>query len=312
MVPRQKLIAIHNASLLLAVISITLLWASVAEAGTITQTTCPIEIIHSGVYSLANDVTCAASTEDGIDILASGVTLFLNGHTITGAGAGPGAPCSTGTGINVGSSAPGFPKVSGVGILGRGTVSNFFVGVGAQNSADSFAAFVTVTAPQCNPSGSPTSVGFVVQAPGGGWNLSGNVVQEPGINSFGIVLAANGNALVGNNVIDSIALFGSSNNTIVANTANENFGGIILYAGSNNNQIYANTTKKNNSVGCGPITASTYPCSGLWMMSGATGNNITGNWSFDNVPFDMQDDNKCGSNKWKGNHFGTANESCIH
>ena len=92
MVPKQKLMAIHNASLLLAVISITLLWASVAEAGTkITQATCPVVISQPGVYSLATDITCATSTEDGIDILASGVTLFLNGHTITGAGAGPGA-----------------------------------------------------------------------------------------------------------------------------------------------------------------------------------------------------------------------------
>jgi hypothetical protein len=53
----RKFMAIHNASLVLAVISITILWASAAEAGTkITQATCPVAITQSGEYSLATDV----------------------------------------------------------------------------------------------------------------------------------------------------------------------------------------------------------------------------------------------------------------
>jgi len=301
MVPKQKLIVIHNASLLLAVISITLLWSSVAEAGTtITNGTCPVTLSQSGVYSLATDVGPCDPGKDGIDIQASWVTLLLNGHTIKGSAA-PGT-CNTSNGINVGLPTPG-PMIRGVEVLGGGTVSNFFVGLGAQNSADSFAAFVTVTAPQCNPSGGPTSDGFLVQAPGGGWTLFNNVVREPGVNSYGIVLVADSNALVGNNVNDSIAIVGSSN-TIVANTANDNFGGIFVFSGSKN-QIYANTTNHNNSANGGG--------SGLSIALGATGNTITGNTSFDNVPWDMEDDNpNCDSNKWKGNHFGTSNESCIH
>jgi parallel beta-helix repeat protein len=314
MVPKQKLIVIHNASLLLAVISITLLWASFAEAGTITQTTCPIEITHSGVYSLATDVGPCATGVDGIDIRASWVTLFLNGHTIKGS-ATPGT-CNTSTGISVGSTAGS--KVSGVAVLGGGTVSNFAVGLLAQNSANSLAAFVTATAlPNGCTNLTSLSFGFEVLAPGGGWNLFNNVVREPGISSIGVVVQdADHNALVGNDVNDSIFILDSSNNTIVANTANDNLGGFYVGSlsevggtcstpaacpNSHNNGIHANTTN-NNSSG-----------SGLVIDVGATGNNITGNKSFGNQLYDMQDNNgNCVSNKWEGNHFKTANPLCIH
>jgi len=295
----RKLMAIRNASLLLAVISITLLWASAAEAGTkITQTTCPVVITQPGEYSLATDVGPCAPGVDGIDILASGVTLHLNGHTVTGSAA-PGT-CNSSTGISVGLTS--MPMVSGVGVLGKGTVSNFFVGFLAQNSANSFAKFVTVTA-QC-PSASGISEGFVVAAPGGGWTLQNNVVREPGISSSGIfVFGIDNNNLVGNDVNDSISIVDSSNDTIVHNTANDNFAGIFVgtfRSVSQNNQIHATTTNNNTSS------------FGLDLGVGATGNNITGNKSFGNDPFDMQDDNaNCGGNKWEGNHFNTANQSCI-
>jgi hypothetical protein len=97
------------------VTSITILWASAAVAGTkITQTTCPVAITQSGEYSLATDVGPCPPGADGIDILASGVTLHLNGHTITGSAA-PGT-CNASIGIRVGLTS--IPMVSGVGILG--------------------------------------------------------------------------------------------------------------------------------------------------------------------------------------------------
>src|SRR5437870_12922842 len=82
---------------LLAALSITLLWASPAKAGTtITQSTCPVMITQSGEYTLGTDVGPCGPLADGIDILASNVTLHLNGHTITGT-------CdSDGIGIRVG------------------------------------------------------------------------------------------------------------------------------------------------------------------------------------------------------------------
>jgi hypothetical protein len=134
-------------------------------------------------------------------------------------------------------------------------------------------------------------------------------------------LGVNGNTVFGNIVNDSIGvgvalvsgsvgLSASSKNAIFNNIANDNLGGVLVYPGSNNNQIYGNITNDNNSAG---LCSSGTPCSGLWLMQGATGNIVTGNTSFGNIPFDMEDDNaNCDSNKWEGNHFKTANESCIH
>jgi len=109
--------------------------------------------------------------------------------------------------------------------------------------------------------------------------------------------------LVRNNVNDTIVLFGSSNNVVVNNTANGGVFGIALSTSgtsSNNNEIHANTTDHNS-------------LSGVLVEDGSTGNNITGNKSFGNSFFDMEDNNpNCDSNKWEGNHFNTANQSCIH
>jgi Periplasmic copper-binding protein (NosD) len=285
----RKLMTIHNASLLLAVISITLLWASVAEAGTrITQATCPIVIAQSGEYSLATDVGPCAG--DGIDIVASDVKLQMGGHSITG-----NATCSGGAGIRVGFA----PAVTDVSVQGNGTISGFYVGFWARNSSDSSVKNVTVTA-AC-----PFfSYGFVLQLPGSGWQLQGNVVREPGPTSTGIyVIGVGGNDVVRNDVNDTIQFTDSNNNTIVNNTASNNEGGLIIatfVTGSHNNEIHANRTN-NNSSG-----------DGLQVQHGSTGNNLSGNKSFGNLPFDMEDDNpNCDSNSWQGNQFNTANQPCI-
>jgi parallel beta-helix repeat protein len=311
----RKRTNLHHASLLLAAISITLLWASVAKAATeITQSSCPVVITKPGDYLLGTNVGPCENGVNGIQIQASGVSLVLNGHTITGAGPASGQ-CSTGTGISVGlANAPMLKKVA---IVGGGTISNFIVGVLGQNSANSSVTGVTALAPQCDSLG----FGIVVASPGGGWTLVNNVVREPGISSYGIALGVDGNTLAGNNVIDSIgvgiglidgspAVVGSSKNTITNNIANDNLGGVLVYPGSTNNQIVNNITNDNNTAGlCTPST----PCSGVWLMEGATGNYVIGNTSFGNIPFDMEDDNaNCGSNKWQINHFKTASEPCIH
>jgi len=305
---------IRNASLLLAVISITLLSARVAKAATeIKQSTCPVVITTPGAYTLGTDIGPCANGVNGVQITASGVSLLLNGHTITGAGPAPGQ-CNTGIGISVGSASG--PLLRKVAIVGGGTVSNFTTGLLAQNSTSSSATLVTVTAPECSSLG----FGFLIAAPGGAWSLVNNLVQEPGANSYGIALGVNGNTVAGNNVIDSIgvgiglvagspAVVGSSKNTIANNIANDNLGGVIVYPGSTNNQISGNITNDNNTAGCSSVS----PCPGVWIMQGATGNYITGNVSLGNVPFDLEDDNaNCDSNTWEGNRFKTANETCIH
>jgi len=87
---------------------------------------------------------------------------------------------------------------------------------------------------------------------------------------------------------------------VTSNTANGGINGIALIG--SNNEVHANTT--DNNIGL----------NGIWAPLGSTGNNITGNTSFNNAPFDMDDDNpNCDSNKWEGNRFNTTNQpSCVH
>lgn len=285
---------------LFATLSITLLCASPAKAGTtIMQSTCPIVIAQSGEYSLDTDVGPCLPGVDGIDITASNVTLHLNGHNIIGSSS-PTA-CNISNGIHVGLPVP-TPMLSQVHVLGTGTISNFSTGFRAQNSAGSFVKFVTVNGACTNI----ISIGFALRPPGGQWKLQGNVVREPGATSTGIfVFGIDDNDLVENDVNDTIEFGMSNNNTVVNNTANDNQGGISLgvtafgYT-SSNNEVHANTTSNNESS------------SGLSAAVGSLANNISGNKSFNNKPWDMEDDNiNCGTNKWEGNHFGMANEPCI-
>jgi len=223
-------------------------------------------------------------------------TLHLDGHNIIGSASE--TACNSSVGIRVG--LPALPMLSQVRVLGTGTISNFFIGFRAQNSAGSFVKFVTVTAACANF----FSFGFQILGPGGQWKLQENVVREPGLTSEGILLQnIDDNDLVRNDVNDTIGVFASNNNTVVNNVASDNQGGIefgFFGLPSNNNEIHANTTT-NNSTG-----------SGLAIDVGSTGNNVTGNSAFNNSPFDMQDNNSgCDNNKWQGNHFGIANQPCI-
>lgn len=191
--------------------------------------------------------------------------------------------------------------LSMVRVLGDGTISNFTIGFYAQNSERSFVKFTTVRA-ACPAN--IFSYGFAILGPGSHWKLERNLVREPGISSTGILLERiDDNHVVANDVNDTLALWDSSNNIVVNNIASDNFGGIALLritTGSNHNEIHGNTTDNNGAD------------NGLQITLGSTGNNVTGNTSFGNSPFDMVDNNpNCGTNKWKGNHFGTANQSCI-
>ena len=292
----------------LAAISFILLCTCSAKAGTtITQSACPVIIAQSGEYDLATDVGPCLPGTNGIDIEASAVTLHLDGHNVIGS-VSPTA-CNTSLGIHVGLPAP-TPMLSMVHVLGDGTISNFRVGFLAENSAGSFVKFVKVTG-ACTA----FTVGFEILGPGGQWKLQKNVVREPGATSTGIFVAGftsanvpvavDDNDVVGNDVNDTIQFSNSNNNTIVNNTANDNQGGIAIgvtafRVTSSNNEVHANTTNNNSSGG------------GLTVAVGSLANNITGNSAFNNPPFDMQDDNpNCGTNKWEGNHFNTASQSCI-
>ena len=300
----NMLMAIQRAKLalvLLPAVSITLLCASPAKAGTtITQSTCPVLISQPGEYTLGTDVGPCAPGVDGIIIAASNVTLHLKGHTISGSASS--GTCNSSNGIHVMGTSSLTPLTL-VRVLGTGTITNFTIGFLAENSAGSFVKFVTVT--QTPPTPCPDfTFGFFIMSPSSQWKLEGNVVRKPGDNSFGIVLGTGANDcdLVRNNVNDTISV-NSNNNNIINNIANDNFNGIFV--AGNNNEIHANTTNNNSAHG-------------LWLgcnFSGncPSGNNISGNTSLGNSVFDMEDDTpNCDNNKWRGNKFKTANQSCIH
>jgi len=299
---------------LLATLSITLLWASPAKAGTTTINTCGTTITKSGVYTLGTNLSCASGV-DGIDITASNVTLLLNSHTISGATSGN---CNISNGIFV-------DGPSGVNVVGPGTISNFVIGFFVENSAGGSVSFTTVTAPLagCPPAGT-ISHGFETRF-SSNWTLLGNVVREAEQYSGGIdvffdasqtpVGMDSHNNVIGNNVNDSITLLDNNKSNIIGNTASNNYGGIFVLGGSNNN-IAANTTN-NNVAAC---SGSVLVCSGDGIaltsdLNGVptSGNNVDGNTSFGNSPYDMEDDSPdCGTDKWEGNHFKTANVPCIH
>src|SRR2546426_5398457 len=90
---------------------------------------CPVLIAQPGEYDLAGDVGPCPLFTNGIEILASGVTLHLDGHTISAVG------CS---GDNTGISVNSVLSLTRVHILGPGTIKDFLFGVLAANSAGSF------------------------------------------------------------------------------------------------------------------------------------------------------------------------------
>jgi parallel beta-helix repeat protein len=248
----------------------------------------------SGDYSLGADlIGCAL---DGIDILASNVTLHVNGHSISGNGT---TSCIDRNGIHVGTTLAAL-SISMVRVLGTGTITDFFNGLLADNSTGSFVKFVTVTAPNCTRTSNPR--GLIISSSSSMWKLDSNTVNNVGVD--GIELDGNDNTVV-NNVATQIGAEGiflsqSSNNAIVNNSSSNCNFGIALTSGSSNNDIDANTTEGN-------------AVDGILLQSNATSNNINGNKSFNNGTFDMEDGNfGCDNNKWTGNHFDTANQPCIH
>jgi parallel beta-helix repeat protein len=275
--------------------------ASTASAAPskINKSTCPQTISQPGDYELTVDVGPCASGTNGIVITSRDVSLQLKGHRVIGS-TNP-AVCNTATGILVGFQAD---PIVGVRVFGAGSIENFRVGFWSRNAADSFAKDLSVSG-QC---GNLFSFGLVLQS-SNNWKLDNNLVREPGNTSTGILLESgcDNNVLVHNDVNDTIALYDSSNNTIVNNVANDDAGGIFLgtsggpSAGSNNNQIHANTASNNTS----PSGAF-----GLWINAG-TGNNVTGNTALGNTTIDVRDDTPQDANKWRGNTFGTANQTWI-
>jgi len=79
-------------------------------------------IAQSGDYSIGTNVGPCLPGVDGIDIVASNVTLHLNGHTISGTATS--GTCNSSNGIYV--EGTSLLPLTMVHVLGSGTISNFF------------------------------------------------------------------------------------------------------------------------------------------------------------------------------------------
>jgi hypothetical protein len=285
---------------LLVALSTPLLWGAPARAGTTISQAVPgvcapvdpgLVITQPGDYALGGDITCAAG--DGIDIESSGVTLHLNGFSISGTCMAL-PPSSTSVGIHV--NPTGLPTLTMVRILGNGTITGFQNGIEGDHSAGSFAKFVTIT------SACPGAFGILIDSFSSQWKLQKDTITNVGI---GIGLFGDDNDLVLNSVSGSNTFTGilveSMFNTIVNNTASmnnpANSRGIDVIGGGSND-LHANTTDNNFD--------------GIVVESGSSDNNITGNTSFNNAGFDMRDENNnCDNNKWRGNHFTTSESGSV-
>ena len=227
--------------------------------GQATAVTCGDTISTPGRYFLA--ASCSGPRE--ITINASHVTLKLKGHTMTGSGSGIGVFADDSAG-----------PISGLKILGPGTITNYGVSV---------------------------TLGI------GGFGVSGSVVSglTADNNQVGIRAVLSDDSKLQSNTadnnIDGIEVFGGTGNRVNANTTNNNKAGsgIFLFHSTTGTKVNGNTADNNQR--------------GIAFQTGSTGNTIKGNTALGNSDDDLFDGNPgCDSNVWRGNDFGTANQSCIH
>jgi parallel beta-helix repeat protein len=210
----------------------------------------------------------------GITITASQVHLKLEGHTMSGPGL-------------AGISASGVSKLY---VEGPGTITNYNFGMLLDQVDDSHVAQVTMTA----------DIFGVRLTRSHNDQFNDDVATDGGLGfqqaaSSGIhyvdVTASNNNAGFG-------ISGGSTATHIDGSTANSNIYGLRI---QNSSDIHVDGSTANGNF-----------FYGIWVQSGATGNDIHGNTALGNSVFDLNDDNpNCDSSKWDGNQFNTANQPCI-
>jgi len=133
--------------------------------------------------------------------------------------------------------------------------------------------------------------------------LNGHTVTGTPASGFplGISAIGTGDKILGPGTVtgwgdDGIDLFGSS--SVRGVTVTGNFNGIEVQGAGNS--VRGNTVTGNGG-------------DGIYADGGTTGATIIGNTATGNGGVDLVDLSfECTSNVWRGNDFGTANQSCIH
>jgi hypothetical protein len=175
--------------------------------------------------------------------------------------------------------------VSGLVVKGPGTITAYGCGgVNFYSVANSLVNGVTVTADGI--AGSCSLPGMFRQIGGVAITASNNV------DLVNVVATANGKGMIQGGSTD----IHYDNVTSSGNLAQ----GIHFIAFDTDSYIDGSTTDNNGLAGIAIGDA------------GTTGNHIDGNTAVGNLGPDLDDDNAgCGSDKWHGNHFTTANQPCI-
>jgi len=201
-----RAVAIPAGALLLA----GTILASPAHAAVSTVTACGTTLSTPGSYTVGTDI--GPCTGDGVDVVANGVTVKLNGHTITGNDAGNTSPTSEQIGINL-------LNVKGVTIAGPGTVTHFDAGVSIIGGGGNTVKNVSANA----------NVAHVLLTAGGATSV--DQLQQVVCN-FG----------------DGITTDNSTGNSITGNSASMNgpYSGISLVDASSRNNVARNRVTNNN------------------------------------------------------------------
>ena len=266
-------------------------------------TTCGFVISSPGNYTLDADLT--ACPLDGIKVTASGVSISLNGHSITGVA----RCCFAGIAINRPSPTNFFSgiRLNHVAVQGPGLIQTF--GAGVEMVGTDYAQVALVTTAHNLDGIEAFDCSFLT--------LGSNVAVANSL--YGLSLGAVSNSVVqyndasGNSTGIFLGGFNGANsfaNTLNNNTVNANgYGnsssglgnGIEVAAGSTTSRIVANVTNGNTLAG-------------IVIDQGATGNQVFHNSSSaGNVTFDLQDGNAaCSSDFWSDNVFFTRSQACIH
>lgn len=269
-------------------------------------------IAAPGSYVVTGPINSAGVT--CITITASGVALDLNGQTISCTGGGFNGSCQVGgpgpVGIDIG------PGVTGVAVMGPGTVTDFDTGIRV-SSSDALIKGVTVTGPVCVPFACPRPDSIGIEVTGSsGVNLLGNDVS---FHADGIHLSSStcpgglaSCVLNGNTVHDNfsdpipchgIALFSSTGYTLTKNTvfANGENGfenaGIYLEGATTGNTITNNDSSNNLGFGIASSGAFGGPPSGNQIVN----NTARGNTAFGGYA-DLGEVSGSGPNSWNNNN----------
>jgi parallel beta-helix repeat protein len=259
------------------------------------------------LYIVVNDLMAKSTSGDCIDVTAPGVTVDLNGHTLTGNGTGAGAGINImaqGTGAHITSSLPG------------GTITAF--GTGVRDLASSALIENLVVSGNLAAGIHLSSVdGSAVDANFVNNNLRYGIYLEDTTNcvvQHNAQVSFNGNGTVGY----GIWVQNSGNNLIIANELNKNFLAGIWVGfrdrGVRGSCPWTPSPSVDNVIANnGPINTNGQVGIGLECGS-ANRNSVFNNTASGNSMFDGYDGNpSCDSNLWGLDHFAVVNNpACVH